>query len=104
MFDKRLKHDKYKNYHKMFLNRLQLVNGKYTNTSATHKIKICKECKHYNKNGQVCNLYQTIDVITGQAHPASATDIRKEPTLCGMGASYFEPIKIKYYFEPIKEN
>lgn len=75
---------------KMFINRLQSINGQYVTAKSTFKVKYCKDCKHYSKNGQLCKLFQAVDVVTGQEYPLKAEHTRHQSHLCGIGAAHFE--------------
>ncbi len=74
----------------MFINKLQSFNGQYVATKPTFKVKLCKDCKHYSKNGQLCKLFQAVDVVTGQEQPLKAEHTRHQHHLCGIGATHFE--------------
>lgn len=56
------------------------------------KLKFCNNCKHYNKNGRVCRLYQTTDLVMGQVQNTQAVIARTDDNLCGLYAKDYEPI------------
>ena len=55
------------------------------------KLKYCKDCKHYNKNGRVCRLYQTTDLVSGQVQNTQVVIARSDESLCGLYAKDYEP-------------
>lgn len=73
----------------LHITKLQHIpNGGYVKTKT--KIKICKDCKHYERNHQMCKLFQATDLVTGQDHSVSATTARESTNMCGQGGALFE--------------
>jgi len=66
------------------------VNGVYARAKTTHKVKICKDCKHYDRTEQVCKLFQATDLVTGEAYAVQATSARESSNMCGHGGALYE--------------
>lgn len=79
----------------MYINRFQVVNGKYVQQKITNKRNYCKDCKHYNKNGEVCRLFTSIDFINGNEKLVKAIDARNNVDMCGYDAIVFQEKIVK---------
>lgn len=75
----------------MYVSKLQTtVNGVYAKVRTTHKPKICKDCKHYDRTEQVCKLFQATDLVTGEEQSILAIAARESSNMCGHGGAQFE--------------
>jgi hypothetical protein len=79
----------------MYINKFQIVNGKYVQQKVTYKRNYCKDCKHYNKNGEVCRLFTLIDVVSGNEKIVKAIDARNNVDMCGHDAVVYQKRIIK---------
>lgn len=79
----------------MYINRLQFVNGKYIQQKKTYKRNYCKDCKHYNKNGEVCRLFTLFDCVSGDEKIVKAIDARNNVDMCGYDAIVFQEKIVK---------
>lgn len=76
----------------MFINKLTVVDGKYLQ-QRTIRYKFCKDCKHFNKNGQSCRLFTSVNLVTGDEEPVKAVDARNIMHMCGHGGSAYEQLE-----------
>lgn len=67
-----------------------VVNVGYVKAKATPKVKICRHCKHYDKNQKTCRLFEAIDLVTGEEHSVQASHARESTNMCGLGGALFE--------------
>lgn len=76
----------------MYVNKLKFIDGKYFQKKTVVKNKFCKDCKHFNKNGQFCKLFTSVDVVTGKEENVRAYEARTHYNMCGLGAVEFEAL------------
>jgi hypothetical protein len=62
---------------------------KYKQQQITSNRSYCKDCKHYNKNGEVCRLFTSIDFVNGNEKLVKAIDARINIEMCGYNAEQF---------------
>jgi hypothetical protein len=72
------------------IQKLQLVNGRYVYTKPYNRVKLCKDCKHFNKNGMTCSLFSTLNLVNGSEEHIQADVARQDNSICGFGATSFE--------------
>lgn len=76
----------------IYINKFQYMNGKYVEQRIPYKRNYCKDCKHFSKNGEVCRLFVSVDLVNGIEHTVKASEARDNANMCGHGASSFEAI------------
>jgi hypothetical protein len=77
-----------------YVQKLQIVEGKYVYPRKIYRpYKLCKNCQHYNKNGQSCRLFTSTDLVTGVEQPVQALSAREDMSLCGYGGQHYEALK-----------
>lgn len=59
------------------------------------KVKLCVNCKHFDKANTSCQKFAHVELVTGAELPMHASFARSEMSLCGTGASYFESVDKK---------
>lgn len=74
------------------INKFQYINGKYVQQNIPYKKNYCRDCKHFNKNGEVCRLFAEIDMVNGNENIVRASEARSNTSMCGFGATFFDPI------------
>lgn len=52
-------------------------------------MKYCRDCKH--QKFWDCHKDSQVDMVTGESIVRSCFDTRKDETLCGKSATWFEP-------------
>ena len=55
---------------------------------------VCFSCKHFANTGKwSCRAPQVgTDVVTGKSNPMECEEARKNPDLCGVSGTWYEPI------------
>lgn len=76
----------------IYIKKFQYVNGKYVQQRVPYRRTYCKNCKHFSKNGEICRLFVVIDIVNGNENIVKASEARNNVSMCGFGASYYEPI------------
>mgnify|MGYP006958834486 CR=1 FL=1 len=83
----------------MYINKFQVVNGRYVQqTKPTQKL-YCKDCQHYIKNGEVCRMFTSVDFVSGVEKSVKAIDARKNIDMCGNNATVFQEKDSKYMLD-----
>lgn len=80
----------------MYINKLQVINGKYVLPKSVGKKLYCKDCQHYSKNGELCRLFMSTDLTSSVERAVKATDARGNDDMCGKNAVDFQEKKIQY--------
>lgn len=76
----------------IYISKFQYINGKYVQQRIPYRRTYCKDCKHFSKNGETCRLFVAIDIVNGNQNVVKASEARDNVSMCGFGASYYEPI------------
>lgn len=80
----------------MFINKFQYVNGKYVQQKVSYQRNYCKDCKHFSKNGEVCRLFTSVDLVNGIEGNVKAIDARNDSNMCGyVGVAFQESERTK---------
>ena len=57
--------------------------------NANHtKIKLCKDCAHFDSKNDTCKAFRTVSFVSGEVTFPKAEMVRRTPDFCGVGAKY----------------
>ena len=61
---------------------------------------LCKDCKLYIRNNQLCGKFGNTDLVRGYPRYETASDVRNEEKKCGKEGKYFEKNNYKFITVP----
>lgn len=68
-------------------------------------VKLCANCRHLKvihkgaSEHSTCTLFGKVNLITGAVFNDHATDVRSDPSMCGLNATYFSAINTPPFYD-----